>query len=67
MADQAGAFVHAREAQTCLQGGHRVGARTPGMGGFSPRPARLPGQARFVGVLDLWDAKGYVTADEFRR
>jgi hypothetical protein len=44
--------------------------RTPGMGGFQLLDLHdFPGQGTaLVGVLDpFWEAKGYVSADEFRR
>jgi hypothetical protein len=72
MADQAGAFVHASgRLQTLLYKEDIESAlRTPGMGGFQLLDLHdFPGQGTaLVGVLDpFWDAKGYVTADEFRR
>ena len=72
MADQAGAFLRASgKLQTLLYKEDIESAlRTPGMGGFQLLDLHdFPGQGTaLVGVLDpFWDAKGYVTADEFRR
>jgi GH18 family chitinase len=72
MADQAEAFLRASgKLQTLLYKEDIESAlRTPGMGGFQLLDLHdFPGQGTaLVGVLDaFWDAKGYVTAEEFRR
>jgi hypothetical protein len=72
MADQAPAFLRASgKLQTLLYKEDIESAlRTPGMGGFQLLDLHdFPGQGTaLVGVLDpFWGAKGYVTADEFRR
>jgi GH18 family chitinase len=72
LADQAPAFLRASgRLQTLLYKEDIESAlRTPGMGGFQLLDLHdFPGQGTaLVGVRDaFWDAKGYVTPDEFRR
>jgi hypothetical protein len=72
MADQARAFLHASGKLQVLAYKEDIESalRTPGMGGFQLLDLHdFPGQGTaLVGVLDpFWEAKGYVTADEYRR
>ena len=72
MADQARDFLIASgKLQTlCYKEDIESALRTPGMGGFQLLDLHdFPGQGTaLVGVLDpFWEAKGYVTPDEYRR
>jgi hypothetical protein len=72
MGNQARAFLHAsgKLQALCYKEDIESALRTPGMGGFQLLDLHdFPGQGTaLVGVLDpFWDAKGYVTADEYRR
>lgn len=72
LAHKAKAFLHASgKLQTlCYKEDIEAALRTPGMGGFQLLDLHdFPGQGTaLVGVLNpFWEAKGYVTANEYRR
>ena len=72
MVDQAHDFLIAsgKLQALCYKEEIESALRTPGMGGFELLALYdFPGQGTaLVGVLDaLWDPKGYITAEEFRR